>query len=131
MRIELLDPNWQEQYRKNEQRSSTTNLSTQDVANNLKRLASQRSDVFDPVTGKAVLSEDEMTRRKRVELGSWDGVSVVPGQGQPGMLGMSGPGIEGGGGSGSGAGQGVAEERARVTDVQEQIRLIHERARNG
>lgn len=54
MRIELLDPQWREQSRKDQQRSSTTNLSTQDVAANLKRLASQRSDVFDPVTGRAV-----------------------------------------------------------------------------
>lgn len=54
MRIELLDPQWREQSRKDAQRSSTTNLSTQDVAANLKRFASQRSDVFDPVTGRAV-----------------------------------------------------------------------------
>jgi splicing factor 3A subunit 1 len=42
------------------------------VANNLKRLASQRSDVFDPVTGQAV-SEDERARRKKAALQSFDG----------------------------------------------------------
>lgn len=47
MRIELLDPRWKEQKAKADSRYATTNLSTQDVANNLKRLASQRSDVFD------------------------------------------------------------------------------------
>jgi splicing factor 3A subunit 1 len=54
MRIEMLDPQWRDQNRVAMQRSSTTNLSTADVANNLKRLASQRSDVFDPVTGRAI-----------------------------------------------------------------------------
>ncbi|KAK4980947.1 hypothetical protein LTR28_011346 [Elasticomyces elasticus] len=37
---------------------STTNLSTADVANNLKRVASQRSDVFDPVTGQSITEEE-------------------------------------------------------------------------
>ena len=49
LRIEMLDPQWREQSRIAQQRSSTTNLSTADVANNLKRLASQRGDVFDPL----------------------------------------------------------------------------------
>ena len=47
MIVELLDPRWKEQKAKADSRYATTNLSTQDVANNLKRLASQRSDVFD------------------------------------------------------------------------------------
>ena len=47
MRIELLDPQWKEQRAKAESRYATTNLSTAEVASNLKRLASQRSDVFD------------------------------------------------------------------------------------
>lgn len=64
MRIEMLDPQWREQSRKDQQRSSTTNLSTQDVAANLKRLASQRSDVFDPVTGRAVADAGAAKTRK-------------------------------------------------------------------
>ena len=73
----MLDPRWREQSRIAAQRSSTTNLSTADVANNLKRLASQRSDVFDPVTGQAV-SDEEAQRRKRVELSSYDGINPTP-----------------------------------------------------
>ena len=103
MRIEMLNPDWRDQYKVNQQRSSTTNLSTADVAANLKRLASQRTDVFDPRTGEAV-SEGERERRKRVELNAFDGV-VQPG------------------GQAAGTGEGK--------DVQEQIRLIHERARKG
>ncbi|RFU24374.1 hypothetical protein B7463_g11957, partial [Scytalidium lignicola] len=65
MRIELLDPRWKEQKAKAESRYAMTNLSTQDVANNLKRLASQRHDLFDGVTGQS-LSEEEESRRKKV-----------------------------------------------------------------
>lgn len=72
MRIELLDPRWKEQKAKAESRYATTNLSTADVANNLKRLASQRSDVFDGVTGLP-LSDEEAARRKKVALNSFDG----------------------------------------------------------
>jgi splicing factor 3A subunit 1 len=50
-------------------------LSTQDVANNLKRLASQRTDVFDPVTGHAI-SKEEDERRKRAAL-QYDGNPVT------------------------------------------------------
>jgi splicing factor 3A subunit 1 len=64
MKIELLDPRWKEQRAKAESRYATTNLSTMDVANNLKRLASQRDDVFDGVTGIPI-SEEEAARRKR------------------------------------------------------------------
>lgn len=60
----MLDPRWKEQKAKADARYATTNISTADVANNLKRLASQRTDVFDPVTGQA-LSEDELARRKK------------------------------------------------------------------
>lgn len=42
------------------------------MANNLKRLASQRSDVFDTTTGQTV-SEEEMARRKKVALNAFDG----------------------------------------------------------
>jgi len=72
MRIELLDPRWKEQRAKADSRYATTNLSTSDVANNLKRLASQRSDLFDGVTGQPIISEEEAARRKRAAL-SYDG----------------------------------------------------------
>lgn len=72
MRIELLDPRWKEQKAKAESRYATTNISTADVANNLKRLASQRTDVFDSVTGQS-LSEEEMARRKKAAINSYDG----------------------------------------------------------
>ncbi|KAI9813504.1 MAG: SF3a splicing factor complex subunit [Thelocarpon impressellum] len=72
MRIELLDPRWKEQRAKAESRYATTNLSTADVANNLKRLASQRSDVFDGITGQAI-SDEEQARRKKAAMTSYDG----------------------------------------------------------
>ncbi|XMA14813.1 hypothetical protein WAI453_007604 [Rhynchosporium graminicola] len=78
MRIELLDPRWKEQKAKADSRYSTTNLSTQDVANNLKRLASQRSDLFDGVTGQPILSEEELARRKKAAT-SYDGVAPEKG----------------------------------------------------
>ncbi|KAF2197031.1 hypothetical protein GQ43DRAFT_484463 [Delitschia confertaspora ATCC 74209] len=71
IRIESLDPRWKEQKAKAESRYGTTNLSTADVANNLKRLASQRDDVFDGVTGLPI-SEEELARRKRAAT-SYDG----------------------------------------------------------
>lgn len=57
---------------KADSRYASTNLSTQDVANNLKRLASQRSDLFDGVTGQPV-TEEELARRKKAASG-YDGV---------------------------------------------------------
>ncbi|CCC08725.1 unnamed protein product [Sordaria macrospora k-hell] len=72
MRIELLDPRWKEQKAKSDARFATTNLSTVDVANNLKRLASARTDLFDAVTGQPV-SEEEQARRKKVAMHSYDG----------------------------------------------------------
>ncbi|OTA58660.1 Surp module [Hypoxylon sp. EC38] len=72
MRIELLDPQWKEQKAKAESRYATTNLLHSDVANNLKRFASQRGDLFDGVTGQPI-SEEEMARRKRAALNSFDG----------------------------------------------------------
>ncbi|KAI9769381.1 MAG: SF3a splicing factor complex subunit [Geoglossum simile] len=71
MRIELLDPRWKEQRAKADSRYATTNLSTLDVANNLKRLASQRSDLFDGATGQPI-SEEEAARRKKAAM-SYDG----------------------------------------------------------
>lgn len=42
------------------------------MANNLKRLASQRSDLFDGVTGQPV-TEEEAARRKKAATG-YDGI---------------------------------------------------------
>ncbi|KAF8419657.1 Pre-mRNA splicing factor PRP21 like protein-domain-containing protein [Tirmania nivea] len=70
MRIELLDPRWKEQRARAEARSATTNLAVNDAAANLKRLASQRGDLFDDA-GKPI-SQEEMERRKRAATG-WDG----------------------------------------------------------
>jgi splicing factor 3A subunit 1 len=63
----MLDPRWKEQKAKAESRYASTNISTVDVANNLKRLASQRSDVFDVVTGQPI-SEEEAARRKKATM---------------------------------------------------------------
>ncbi|GAB1734116.1 hypothetical protein NU195Hw_g9309t1 [Hortaea werneckii] len=112
MRIEMLDPQWRDQHRLAQQRSSTTNLSTQDVADNLKRLASQRTDLFDPVTGQAI-SPEEQERRKRVELGSYDGIGAA-GQQQAGGAGLA-PGTMGVGG----------EDRPQGVD--EQVRRLHQK----
>ncbi|KAG6038322.1 hypothetical protein E4U41_004344 [Claviceps citrina] len=63
MRIELLDPRWKEQKAAAEARYSAT-ITGSEIAQNLKRLASQRHDLVDPATGQAV-SEEELARRKR------------------------------------------------------------------
>lgn len=105
IRIEMLSPEWREQSARAAHRSSTTNLSTQEVANNLKRLASQRTDVFDGA-GHAV-DEEEAARRKRAEVGAYDGVSGMPSQAA--LAGMSLPGGE------------------QSKDVQEQIRQLHQK----
>ncbi|KAL6858223.1 SF3a splicing factor complex subunit [Amphichorda felina] len=100
MRIELLDPSWKEQKAKADSRYATSNISHADVANNLKRLASQRSDVFDPVTGQAI-SEDELARRKRAAINSFDGNPEGKSQSQSGQM--------------------------QSFNVEEQIRAIHEK----
>lgn len=99
--VELLDPRWKEQRLKSDARQSTTNLSTSDVAANLKRLASQRSDVFDGVTGQPVISEEEAARRKKAALG-YDGQS-------------------------DGKRGGVEGSRGEGVDINEQIRQIHQK----
>jgi splicing factor 3A subunit 1 len=76
--VELLDPRWKEQKAKADSRFATTNLSTADVANNLKRLASQRSDLFDGTTGQPI-TEEELARRKKAAMGSYDGVPLEKG----------------------------------------------------
>ncbi|OAR02007.1 hypothetical protein LLEC1_02326 [Akanthomyces lecanii] len=91
MRIELLDPRWKEQKSKADARHAPSNMSQVDVANNLKRLASQRSDVFDPVTGLAV-SEDELARRKKAAINSFDG--NPEGQSQAHMSHLQGMNVE-------------------------------------
>ncbi|KAH8728922.1 Pre-mRNA splicing factor PRP21 like protein-domain-containing protein [Phaeosphaeriaceae sp. PMI808] len=70
IRIELLDPRWKEQRNRADARYSTT-IYTADVANNLKRFASQREDIYDGVTGMSVSPEEE-ARRKKAAL-SYDG----------------------------------------------------------
>jgi splicing factor 3A subunit 1 len=70
-----------------------------DVANNLKRLASQRTDVFDPVTGQSISAEEE-ERRKRAAVQQTDFNTTA-----------------------SHAGQGMS--------VEEQIKLIHQKAAQG
>ncbi|KAH7309134.1 Pre-mRNA splicing factor PRP21 like protein-domain-containing protein [Stachybotrys elegans] len=103
MRIELLDPSWKEQKSKAEQRYATSNISQADVANNLKRLVSQRSDVFDPVTGQS-MSEDELARRKRAAVQSTDG--------QP-------------------EAKNAVQNPMQNVNVEDQIRAIHEKFASG
>ena len=68
--VELLDPRWKEQRDKSEARYSTT-INTADVANNLKRFASQRDDIYDGATGVPITAEEE-ARRKKAAM-SYDG----------------------------------------------------------
>lgn len=70
------------------------------MANNLKRLASQRSDLFDPVTGQSV-SEDELARRKKAAIHSFDGNPEAMNQPHVGQM--------------------------QAVNVEEQIRAIHEK----
>ncbi|EAU30912.1 conserved hypothetical protein [Aspergillus terreus NIH2624] len=106
MRIELLDPRWKEQRAKAESRSATTNLSTADVVNNLKRLASQRSDVFDSTVLPETGDPEEEARKKRMA------VEGAPGQGPiPPMVGPAG-----------------APANPQSMNIDEQIRHIYERA---
>ena len=124
MKIELLDPRWKEQRQKAESRAAATNLNTADVAANLKRLQSQRSDVFEGVAGGAAaqsLTPEEEARRKRVALG-YDGQ------------------IEGSMGSANAAAKKAmaaaeAERRDKESgkggSIEEQIRLIHQKANKG
>ncbi|KAI9718003.1 MAG: SF3a splicing factor complex subunit [Chrysothrix sp. TS-e1954] len=129
MRVELLDPKWKDQRAKQESPMRTTNLSTQDVANNLKRLASQRTDVFDGVSGE-MITEEEAARRKRAAL-SYDG--VIPGQHGHGPTGGGAAGGGGGGQQGAGAGQGggyggvTASQAQGAVNINEQIRAIQEK----
>ena len=123
MRIELLDPRWKEQQLKSQARSSTTNLSTSDVAANLKRLASQRSDVFEGVTGQPIVTPEEAEKRRKKELQSFDG--QLPGGGTERNRATGG----GGGGEGGAAPPGTVaamQKGGEGLNIEEQIRRLHQ-----
>lgn len=128
--VELLDPRWKEQRAKSDQRQSLTNLSTSDVAANLKRLRSQRSDVFEGPTTSSLPSStsatippgidqsesSEQARKKLRAAGPTNnGLPILP---LPPVSSMGG-GKDGGGGSGGGGMQGL--------NIEEQIRQIHQK----
>ncbi|KAI9854461.1 MAG: SF3a splicing factor complex subunit [Vezdaea acicularis] len=104
-RIELLDPRWKNQNSLAQSRALSTNLATASAVSNLKRLASSRSDLFDGATG-APVTEEEMERRKRAALNSYDGQAAGRAQGH----GNQGQGQQG-------------------KTIQEQIKSIHEKAK--
>lgn len=104
MRIEMLDPRWREQQAKAQARTATTNLSTTDVVSNLKRLASQRSDVFD--TQAPVYDPEEEARKKRMAYEGAPGAGPTQQQGP-----MGGP------------------THPQNMNIDEQIRHLHERYR--
>ncbi|KAA8892650.1 Pre-mRNA splicing factor PRP21 like protein-domain-containing protein [Sphaerosporella brunnea] len=75
MRIELLDPRWKEQRARADAKFATTNLNTNDTVLNLKRLASQRDDLFDSTTGESITAEEAERRKKAATGGAWDGTA--------------------------------------------------------
>ncbi|KAF2641715.1 hypothetical protein P280DRAFT_497661 [Massarina eburnea CBS 473.64] len=103
MRIELLDPRWKEQRAKTDARYSTV-INPTDAANNLKRFASQRDDIYDGVTGVPI-TEEEAARRKKAAT-SYDG--------QPDP-----------------AKDAVRVQQMQNMNVQEQLRRIQERHGHG
>lgn len=113
MRIELLDPRWKEQRAKAESRSATTNLSTSDVYNNLKRLASQRGDVFDSSVLPGAADPEEEARRKRMATGAPPGPDGAP----PGTMPVPMPAVGPAGGP----------PNPQNMNIEEQIRHLHER----
>ena len=121
MKIELLDPRWKEQRQKAESRATTTNLSTSDVAANLKRLASQRSDVFDPVSGQPISPEEE-SRRKKAAMG-YDGQieSSMGSANAAAKRAMAAAEVE--------REKDRDRERGKGGSIEEQIRLIHQKAK--
>ena len=124
MKVELLDPRWKEQRLKAESRATTTNLSTSDVAANLKRLASQRSDVFDGVTGQPAVSAEEEARRKKVAMtGGYDGQVYGATGSVTAKKAMAQADAER---------QGERErgEKMKGGSIEEQIRLIHQKAKS-
>lgn len=131
MRIELLDPRWKEQRAKAEERYATTNLSTNEVFNNLKRLASQRTDVFDPVLdaaaggqGSEALDPEEDARRKRLATGA--------GIGEPPALPTGIPGYDVPNGAPGMSNSGVLPQpppAPPAVNIEEQIRRIHQKSK--
>ncbi|OJJ84219.1 putative pre-mRNA splicing factor [Aspergillus glaucus CBS 516.65] len=115
MRIELLDPRWKEQRAKADSRSATTNLSTTDVYNNLKRLASQRGDVFDSSVLPGAADPEEEARRKRMATGAPPAPGAEGFTGMAPMQPMVGP---------SGA-----PPHPQNMNLEDQIRHLHERYR--
>lgn len=109
MRVELLDPRWKEQRAKADSRSATTNLSTVDVVNNLKRLASQRSDVFDSSLAPGLDPEEEARRKRLAMDGAPPGGSLPPGP-------TVGPG-------------GGPNPNPQSMTIEEQLRHIHQLAK--
>lgn len=75
MRIELLDPRWKEQRARSDAKFATTNLNTNDTVLNLKRLASQRDDLFDSTTGEQITAEEAERRKRAATGGAWDGTA--------------------------------------------------------
>ncbi|KAL2866039.1 putative pre-mRNA splicing factor [Aspergillus lucknowensis] len=112
MRIEMLDPRWREQQAKAQARTATTNLSTADVVGNLKRLASQRSDVFDSTTLQSVPDSEEEARKKRIALEGAAGAGPMhqqPPPPPPPVGPVGGP------------------QNPQSMNIEEQIRHLHER----
>ncbi len=70
--VELLDHRWKEQKARADARYATTNLAAVDVATNLKRLASQRADLFDTV-GRPDPEEEEQAKRMKATVNNFDG----------------------------------------------------------
>ncbi|EPY50843.1 splicing factor Sap114 [Schizosaccharomyces cryophilus OY26] len=77
MRVHLLDPRWREQRKIEESRRSTLNLENVDVAANMKRLVSNRTDIFDVHNGIEITPE-EVERRKRAATQSSFGATLPP-----------------------------------------------------
>lgn len=146
MRIELLDPRWKEQRAKAEARYATTNLSTADVANNLKRLASQRTDVFDQVVTdnqqqqhhyQQSLDPEEEARRKRMAMsGGLDGSAVATPLNMPMSMGAPAPGsmpMPPGYAQPQGVPPGMQQRpggplpSGQPVNIEEQIRQIHQK----
>ncbi|KAL3483641.1 Pre-mRNA splicing factor PRP21 like protein-domain-containing protein [Aspergillus germanicus] len=109
MRIEMLDPRWREQQAKAQARTATTNLSTADVVGNLKRLASQRSDVFDSTALQGIPDPEEEARKKRMAYEGIPGAGPMQHQ-QPPPVGPMG-----------------GQQNPQNMNVEEQIRHLHER----
>lgn len=110
--VELLDPRWKEQKAKADARSASTNLRAVDAANNVKRLASQRGDVFDPNLGPADGGSLPDAKRARNDLGPQQPQRPLMMPAPPATL---PPGAVGG------------LPQQQPINVEEQIKAIHQR----